>query len=1521
MSIVHGSWIILPENSYFFLWGETWRPLSARECESAVFHPFNLGCEDLLSFFQSSQLQPEKFLNQVENTITPETLNGKWQTEVVSLPSYRTDSLTIIPLLSKQTVNEECTLYSWQVEGLRLNPLEAVKFLQLLPLGTLESNYLGGDLRFWSYIYRWSLDLLARSKFLPGISQNNGIITSCWQPLLDSSADISRFAKFTKLMPSACRAYQHLGSQIIEPEELLLGGLKTIVDTQVRSWVEVTPETTAGTAVPKWLRSINLNSSVLTIESEELTNLVTALDNWKLPVEEYLITGSNKLTAIAFRTCLVLEPPTAGNVNWGYVNWKLKYYLQALDEPDFLIFAEDIWQNPVEELIVKGRTLEKPQETLLKGLGFASRIYAPIEASLQEKYPLYCELDPIGVYEFIRAYAWQLQDNGIGVILPPGLAEGKGQNRLGIKINAQVKQQKKTERLGIKTLLKYELNLAVGDKIISQKDFERMLAQKSPIVEVDGEWIALQPADVKAAQAILDKSNEEMTLSVEDALRLSTGETKILAKLPVVGFEAAGILQELIKNINNNQSLEPIKTPPSFKGKLRPYQARGVSWLAFLENWGLGACLADDMGLGKCVLHLTTLEVNGKILTAEEIWKNYAGATEYDGEGFWAQPKKVLLVNSLDEQSGKIVQATIERLYRQQVRETVKKIKLKDGNSITITKRHKLLTHENGWTNNFQVGDYICVPAKTIWSGKPEDHNLIKFIAWQIAEGYEHSERSALTITQKDPAILEELLVILHSLSKKYEIKINKPVVRPRTNKTAADLILHSRSYQSFLEAKGYQWGKKSKEKSIPPFIMQADLKSVSIFLSNYFDAEGSVINSMRSVEISTASELIIQQLSVLLRRFGIWLRIASKQKCATNGTGIYRNYYIGTLGGNSARRFLEEIGFNNPEKQQKLEKICEKVSNTNVEGIPASKIVAQAVKTTKLPLRHLGMHNTVYINGSQQFSRPSLEKVVSHMELILTGVTEEKYRLQKPSKWTAQTLEAYSLLDKQKLEANKQKLQDLLDKEVFYCQIEDIEEFHYEGWVYDFEVKKHHNFVANNILCHNTIQTIAFFLNLKEEGGLKAPTLLVCPTSVLNNWEREVQKFAPSLTTLIHHGANRKQGKDFVQSLKNIDVVITSYALVPRDEKTLQQVKWQGVVIDEAQNIKNPQAKQSIAVRELKAGFRIALTGTPVENRLSELWSILEFLNPGFLGSRQFFQKRFAIPIEKYGDRESLTTLRSLVQPFILRRLKTDKNIIQDLPEKQEMNVYCGLSLEQASLYQQLVDESLQAIDVAEGIKRRGLILTLLMQLKQVCNHPAQYLQEKSLTSAQRSGKLLRLEEMLEEAIASGDGSDSNPGKALIFTQFAEWGKLLQPYLEKKLGVEILFLYGAIALEKRVEMVDRFQNDPQGPPIFILSLKAGGTGLNLTRANHVFHFDRWWNPAVEDQATDRAFRIGQMRNVQVHKFVCTGTLEERISDMLATKKQLAEQTVDTGENWLTELDTEQLRNLLLLDRDQVIDD
>ncbi|MEO1126986.1 MAG: DEAD/DEAH box helicase [Cyanobacteria bacterium J06639_16] len=1107
MAILHGSWIFHEQR--FFVWGETWRRLEANEFPPLVPpgpYPYGLTQTELIELLRPyaqtpgratpdesvvMQLPAHLFAADEIGVLTPSKrrpsrnqggIKAKgqykkakseesWRSQAVGLPTQQADT-TLIPRLSTTAeasvaasaestpmadpvATSELTLFPWMVTGLWLTPREAFALLKSLPLGDSSNglSLIGPDLRFWAHVTRWALDLMARSKFLPTVEQAPEGAIAIWQPLLDSAVDQQRLRQYALHMPEVCRTYQR--QQIPKASEfpkldcpppastLLVNFLAALLNQDIRATAQsqpFPPSTPLGNELPlrDWLQALAAEDVQFASNLTATLRLKEALSTWTAPLQN-LQAGQTA----AFCAAFCLNPPPQGQLDW-----TLSYGLQATDDPKFWVGAGVIWQHPVDSLTQGDRVIDTPQETLLAGLGRAARLYEPIAASLDQQQPQACSLNPVQAYEFIKSTAWKLQDSGFGTVLPPSLVDQTGDwaDRLGLSVRAEAPSRKQRKSLGLKSLLNFKWELTIGGETLSKADFERLVALKTPLVEINGKWVELRPQDIKAAQDFFGSRKQQTNLSIEDALRISTGDAQTIEKLPVVSFEAAGALDELITTLTTgNQALEPLSEPDGFKGALRPYQARGVSWLAFLEQWGLGACLADDMGLGK-------------------------------------------------------------------------------------------------------------------------------------------------------------------------------------------------------------------------------------------------------------------------------------------------------------------------------------------------------------------------------------------------------------------------------------------------------------------------------------TIQLIAFLLHLKQQDLLEQPILLVCPTSVLGNWDREVRRFAPPLKTLIYHGDKRPHGSAFERAVTAVNLMITSYALVQRDLKDLKRVDWQGIVLDEAQNIKNPEAKQSQAVRDIDAQFRIALTGTPVENRLSELWSILDFLNPGYLGPRNFFQRRFATPIERYGDTASLKTLRSLVQPFILRRLKTDRSIIQDLPEKQEMSVFCGLTAEQASLYQKLVDDSLATIDDAEGVQRRGLILGLLVKLKQVCNHPAHFLQQKSLGKRDRSGKLQRLDEMLEELLSEGD-------RALIFTQFAEWGTLLKTHLERQLSAETLFLYGSTSQKQRDAMVDRFQHDPNGPRLFILSLKAGGVGLNLTRANHVFHFDRWWNPAVENQATDRAFRIGQTRNVQVHKFVCTGTLEERIHELIESKKALSEQVVGTGERWLTELDADQLRNLLMLDRSAVIQD
>ncbi len=453
---------------------------------------------------------------------------------------------------------------------------------------------------------------------------------------------------------------------------------------------------------------------------------------------------------------------------------------------------------------------------------------------------------------------------------------------------------------------------------------------------------------------------------------------------------------------------------------------------------------------------------------------------------------------------------------------------------------------------------------------------------------------------------------------------------------------------------------------------------------------------------------------------------------------------------------------------------------------------------------------------------------------------------------------------------------------------------------------------LADDMGLGKTIQVIARIINEREEKKDVLPTLLIAPTSVTGNWKKEFERFAPHIKTFIHHGNLRyKKEKEFKEESMKYDVIISSYALARKDEKLFRSLEWERVVLDEAQNIKNPVAAQTKAILKIKAKHRLALTGTPVENRLLDLWSIFNFLNHGYLETQAKFRTAFEIPVQKDNDLVKTKILKSLVEPFILRRVKTDKDIIKDLPDKVEQKIYCNLSKEQASLYEAVVKDILEELQDSEGIKRKGLILSSLMRLKQICNHPAQFLQDGSYFTKERSNKLSRLAEMTEEAIESGES-------ILIFSQFREVCIELEKLFKKDFYYNTYLLHGGTGRIKRQQIIEEFQNPETEPSVFILSLKAGGVGITLTRANHVFHFDRWWNPSVENQATDRAFRIGQEKNVFVHKFVTMGTLEERIDEMIEQKKKLAGSIIGSDESWLTELDNDAFKELISLNKNYV---
>jgi uncharacterized Zn finger protein/ERCC4-related helicase len=460
-------------------------------------------------------------------------------------------------------------------------------------------------------------------------------------------------------------------------------------------------------------------------------------------------------------------------------------------------------------------------------------------------------------------------------------------------------------------------------------------------------------------------------------------------------------------------------------------------------------------------------------------------------------------------------------------------------------------------------------------------------------------------------------------------------------------------------------------------------------------------------------------------------------------------------------------------------------------------------------------------------------------------------------------------------------------------------------NWMYHNAKIGFGSVIADDMGLGKTLQVITTLLKFKQEGSLdKEKALIVAPTGLLTNWSAEIERFAPSLKVQVFHGNQRKIGKDF-------DILLTSYGIARSDSAKLKKLPWHSLIIDEAQNIKNQYTRQSKAIKSIEANNFIAMSGTPVENRLSELWSIMDYSNRNLLGDLNAFQENYGKPIESLNDEDVAAKLKKVIAPFMMRRLKTDKKIISDLPDKVEINSYANLTEAQASLYESTLKEAMKSIEAMDPkdkkslFARKGLVLQLILALKQICNHPTQFLKNKILNS-QLSGKMDLLFDKLDTIAETGE-------KVLIFTQFKEMGLLLQYFIEERYKEKPLFYHGGCSIKQRKEMTEAFQQNP-ADKVFILSLKAAGTGLNLTAANHVIHFDLWWNPAVEAQATDRAFRIGQQKNVFVHRFITKNTFEEKIDAMIQSKKKLADLTVSSGESWIGNLSNKELKEIFRLD-------
>jgi hypothetical protein len=1279
------------------------------------------------------------------------------------------------------------------------------------------------SLRAWALAAHLALRLVRAQSLAPALVRSDDrTVTGTWRALLAATPDArTAAAQLAAALPPAAHAVAHDDGHVAAPDALVSAFLDAVADLAVRSGTPP-PDARRPRArllpwTARWAEALADADDPSVPLRDDAEELVAGVSGW-------LASAGGDAGAAAVPELRLHAPDDPLG------EWRVSFGART---PDGTFHAaEDVWQPATAD--AESAAL---QHALLAGLARCARVFPPLDGALGEAAPSGLALDLDGAWTFVAEAAPVLAGAGAVVVLPSDLSHQ--QLRARVRVEAASAEA-----------ARFTWELALGDEQLSVEEFERLTAGGAPLVRWRDHWVQVDPRTVEEVRRLGADRGRGGSLPLPRALALGLAGSWSVADLidgervpdEAVEVVAGDGLADLLDRLRAaSDRPDPADAPPGFAGQLRPYQRRGVAWLGGMGELGFGAVLADEMGLGKCVGPDTPVFANGTIVRAEDLWAHYASAAVSDGEGEWAAPAHRLVTNALIDDH-RIGMATVRRLYRQRIREAVRRVTLDDGSSLLLTRRHQLLTAD-GWTNQIRAGDRVCVPARLEWQGRGVDARLAVFLAWQIAEGHERPH-GVLKVAQKDVTVLAHLRDMFVAWAREHDVKTNVPPIACYGEKTPY-LQVNNAAYMHHLNALGYEWGARSATKRIPDFLMAADDDGVRAFLQAFFTAAASVGVNQGCVEVSSASPWLMQQVAALLRRFGVWLRV-SRHTRVTNGNAASRPCAVGLIGGPSLRRFCDAVGFSDARTQSLLEQVTRR---------PAGDATGRA-----------------------------LARLATPAAAALAGAQKAPVALCLPSEPGA-----------------------LADREVLYARVAAVEEVFYEGWVYDLEVAEHHNFVAAGVLCHNTVQLIAHLLNRPDDR----PSLVVCPTSVLGNWQRELGRFAPDLEVTRYHGVERPEDLS-----KTEGVVLTTYAMLRREVDALADVEWDVVTLDEAQFVKNPATAGARAVRRLRRRQAVALTGTPLENRLAELWSLLDATNPGLLGARARFARRFVTPIEQRRDPNATARLRRLVAPFVLRRTKDDPAVVNDLPAKIERTVVCGLTPEQASLYEAAVARALgEGLDEAsqsrraprDTMQRRGRILALLTELKQICNHPAQYLHEASPTLLGRSGKLAAAREIVGEAVAAD-------AQILVFTQYVEMGHLLVAQLSADVDAQVPFLHGGVAAAQRDRIVARFQGEEgDRPPVLVLSLRAGGTGLNLTAATHVVHYDRWWNPAVEDQATDRAHRIGQTRTVEVHKLVTAGTVEERVAAILDAKRALAAQVVGAGETWITELGDAELAELVAL--------
>jgi len=1032
-----------------------------------------------------------------------------------------------------------------------------------------------------------------------------------------------------------------------------------------------------------------------------------------------------------------------------------------------------------------------------------------------------------------------------------------------------------------------------------------------------------------------------------------------------------------------------------------------------------GSADFSEMGAGKCLRNKDLQLVNGELLSAEEVWARYAGVTIYDGTGWWAEPKAPIYINSMDK-LGKIIRKPVKNLYKQQICVKLKEVTLDDGSSIAITAAHKLYKSSR-WDNNLNTGDIVCIPRYLVHEDGELNSNIANLFGWMVGDGCDSDpDSNKHRFTQKDDTDRKRVENLMRCVAELYWIDLNIIEIQPTESHRSTDLVVQNLAFRGLCEQLGYRWGRKAAGKEVPSSVMRANKDAVAAFLQGYFDAEAYVYLKAYSIEISSASHLLLKQVACLLRRFGIWMRLRKKRARATNGKNIWRDYWVGMIGGPSSRVFYDKIGFSIKNKMEDLKKFFAVKPNSNVEGIPAHKILREIIDKTRLPIRHITDAYTIYLKGTQEPSREVLSKFIDNIDKILDGrkykelsnlphsdtlkILLDTYRATNSYEKVAKTLNSqgrrtvngyewhgatikkiiqngekfpykdiYDNLDKNWLKEKRDQLQKLIDQEVHYVEIKNIEEIDYDGWVYDLEVEDTHNYVAENILCHNTGSAICI-AHWHIEMGHTKKVLVICPKSVLKGWEEQIEFFSDLTYTSI--SGNTKEERLAKLNLKR-DMYLINYEYTWRIPEELLTQGFNLVIVDEAHRIKNPDSNQSKACYSLgdAAEYRIALTGTPVLNSPLDAFGVMRFVDPTIFGESiyPFRAKYFTnvgnenspiqIYVPKHGAQQEIS------DKMYTRSLRFLKEECLDLPKAIHMpDRIVTLSAEQDRAYRKLQEELAAEITETKSIKINH-VLTLMLKLNQITSGWVKDPDTGEIIHFKQNPKLEELKEVVE---------DVGEQPIIIWSYYREDMRVLTEYYgrcnkckspvnnikeencpncgtfikyrcseiqggtknrngeiakfrftpEERAKQRLKYIEeGKTPQEIRYELCDLLPDGSEPPQtnIFCAQCVAASEGLNLQISTVSIYYSRNWSLKDWTQSLARNHRQGQTKPVT---YICLvarlmdgdPTVDQRIADALKRKEDLSKKINKDDIKLLTgdfgKKNREALKDVLLDDSD-----